>query len=246
MGLVNAEVVTASTIVLRTNVANKPYDDQKVRKALQLAVDNATVLKLGYNDAGTVAENHHVCPIHPEYYELPKIARDIEKAKALMTEAGQMDIEFDLIPYDAECEKNTGRRDRRAVPRGGHQGEAHRHSGIDRSGTTGRSIPGRRPSGTCVRWACRFWRWHIAPAKHGTKSAYSNPEFDAKLNAALAIADAAKRKELMKDVEQILQDSGIIIQPYWRKLTATHAPYVKNLVMHPTFEHDFGNVWLDK
>ena len=27
-----------------------------------------------------------------------------------------------------------------------------------------------------------------------------------------------KRKEVMKDIEQILQDSGIIIQPYWRKL----------------------------
>ena len=33
--------------------------------------------------AGTVAENHHVAPIHPEYAELPKVARDIAKAKAL-------------------------------------------------------------------------------------------------------------------------------------------------------------------
>lgn len=68
MGLVKEEVTTASTIVLRTNVNNKPFDDKRVRNALQLAVDNATVLKLGYNDAGTPGENHHVCPIHPEYY----------------------------------------------------------------------------------------------------------------------------------------------------------------------------------
>ena len=27
-----------------------------------------------------------------------------------------------------------------------------------------------------------------------------------------------KRKAMMKDIEQILQDSGIIIQPYWRTL----------------------------
>ena len=58
---------TASTIVLRTNIKNKPYDDQRVRNALQLATDNAVVLQLGYNNAGTVGENHHVCPIHPEY-----------------------------------------------------------------------------------------------------------------------------------------------------------------------------------
>ena len=42
------------------NVNNKPYDNQKVRNALQMAVDNATVLQLGYGGRGTVAENHHV------------------------------------------------------------------------------------------------------------------------------------------------------------------------------------------
>ncbi len=84
MDLVKSEVVTAATIVCRTNVANKPYDDQKVRQALQLACDNATILQLGYGGAGTLAENHHVAPIHPEYYELPKIQRDPAKAKALM------------------------------------------------------------------------------------------------------------------------------------------------------------------
>ena len=78
IGIPTSEVVTASTIVARTNVANKPYEDQKVRQALQLAVDNNVVLQLGYGNAGEVAENHHVCPIHPEYAELPKIARDME------------------------------------------------------------------------------------------------------------------------------------------------------------------------
>jgi peptide/nickel transport system substrate-binding protein len=77
MGLVKSEVVTASTIVLRTNVANKPYDDKKVRKALQLAVDNADrAASSATAIAGTPAENHHVCPIHPEYVELPKVPRD--------------------------------------------------------------------------------------------------------------------------------------------------------------------------
>jgi peptide/nickel transport system substrate-binding protein len=61
MDLVKSEVVTAATIVCRTNVNNKPYENQKVRQALQLAVDNSVVLQLGYGNAGTVAENHHVC-----------------------------------------------------------------------------------------------------------------------------------------------------------------------------------------
>lgn len=108
LDLVKSEVVTASTIVCRTNVANKPYDDEKVRRALQLAVDNNVVLQLGYGNAGTVAENHHVCQIHPEYYELAKVARDPAKAKALMEEAGQADFEHELITVDEDWHKNTG------------------------------------------------------------------------------------------------------------------------------------------
>jgi peptide/nickel transport system substrate-binding protein len=66
-GLVKSEVKTSATIVCRGNVKQKPYDDQRVRNALQMAFDNATILKLGVSGRGTVAENHHVAPIHPEY-----------------------------------------------------------------------------------------------------------------------------------------------------------------------------------
>jgi peptide/nickel transport system substrate-binding protein len=78
------------------------------------------------------------------------------------------------------------------------------------------------------------------------ETAYANPEFDKKLAEATAQPDVEKRKVLMKDLEQILQDSGILIQPYWRSLFNHSAPYVKNFGMHPTNEHDFHRVWLDK
>ncbi len=92
----------------RSNVKQKPYDDQRVRNALQMAVDNATILKLGIDDHGTIGENHHVSPIHPEYYPLPKKSRDLAGAKKLMTDAGQMDHEHELITSDEEYYKNTG------------------------------------------------------------------------------------------------------------------------------------------
>ena len=50
----------------------------------------------------------------------------------------------------------------------------------------------------------------------------------------------------MKDLEQILQDSGIIIQPYWRSLFTHSAAYVKNHGMHPGYGHDFYRVWLEQ
>jgi len=49
----------------------------------------------------------------------------------------------------------------------------------------------------------------------------------------------------MKDVEQILQDSGVIIQPFWQKLYSHTSKKVKNYGVHQTFEMDLQNVWLD-
>jgi peptide/nickel transport system substrate-binding protein len=245
MGLVKEEVTTASTIVLRTNVNNKPFEDKRVRNALQLAVDNATVLKLGYNDAGTPGENHHVCPIHPEYYELPPVPRDLEKAKALMTEAGMMDHEFELISYEAEYVKNPG--DVIAAQ--------CREAGFKVKRTV---IPGSSFWNDWTKYPWSTTEWNMRPlgvqvlalayrsGEAWNEAAYSNPDFDAKLNAALAVADAEKRRELMKDIESILQSDGIIIQPFWRALYRHHADYVKGLFMHQTFELHLEKVWLDK
>ena len=60
------------------------------------------------------------------------------------------------------------------------------------------------------------------------------------------MADAGKRKELMKDIEGILQDDGIIIQPFWRSLYRHTKPYVHGLEKHQTFELHMEKVWLDK
>jgi peptide/nickel transport system substrate-binding protein len=244
MGLETSEVVTASTIVARTNVENAPYDDQRVRQALQLAVDNAVVLQLGYGNAGEVAENHHVCPIHPEYAELPPIQRDMERAKALMEEAGQANFEHDLITVDEDWHRNTG--DAIAAQL--------REAGIRVKRTV---LPGSTFWNDWTKYPYSMTNWNMRPlgiqvialayrtGEAWNEAAYSNPDLDAKIDQALKIADPDERREVMKDIQQILQDSGIIIQPYWRKLYNHIAPEVKNHRMHQTFEHEFSKVWLD-
>ena len=245
MGLVKSQVTTASTIVLRTNIKNKPFEDKRVRNALQLATDNAVVLQLGYNNAGTVGENHHVCPIHPEYAELPKVPRDLAKAKALMTEAGMMDHEFELISYEADYVKNPG----------DVIAEHCREAGFKVKRTV---IPGSSFWNDWTKYPWSTTEWNMRPlgvqilalayrtGEAWNESAHSNPEFDKKLGAALAIVDAGKRKVLMADIEKILQDDGMIIQPFWRSLYRHTKPYVHGLEKHQTFEIHLEQVWLDK
>ncbi|WP_027167604.1 ABC transporter substrate-binding protein [Mesorhizobium sp. WSM3224] len=240
-----SEVVTAATVVSRFNVTHKPYDDQKVRQAMLLAVDNATVLQLGYGNAGTPAENHHVAPIHPEYVKLPEIKRDIAKAKQMLTEAGAIDFEHELISNDEDYHKNTT--DAIAAQL--------REAGIKVKRTV---LPSSTFWNDWTKYPFSETNWNMRPlgiqviaiayrsGEAWNETAYANPDFDKKVNEALGIADAEKRKVVMKDIEQTLQDSGIIIQPYWRKLYINIKPEVKNHSMHPTYEHDFGKVWLDQ
>ncbi len=244
MDLVKSEVATATTVVARTNVSQKPYDDKRVRNALQMAVDNNVVLQLGYNGRGTVGENHHVAPIQPEYYPLPKKTRDVEGAKKLMAEAGQSDFEHELITVEDDWQKNTG--DAIAAQL--------REAGIKVKRTV---LPGSTFWNDWTKYPYSITIWYMRPLAVQTlalgyrtgeawnETAYSNPDFDAKLKEALAISDPEKRREVMKDVETILQDSGIIIQPYWQNLYCHMSPKVRNYGIHQTFQIDLQKVWLE-
>jgi peptide/nickel transport system substrate-binding protein len=173
------------------------------------------------------------------------VPRDLAKAKALMTEAGQMDHEFELISYDSDYVKDPA--DVVAAQM--------REAGFKVKRTI---IPGTSFWNDWTKYPWSTTEWGMRPlgvqvlalayrsGEAWNESAYANPDFDKKLNAALAIADTAKRKELMKDVEFILQDSGVLVQSFWRSLYRHHATYVKNLKMHQTFELQLDKVWLDK
>lgn len=245
MDLVKSEISTSSTMVIRTHVDIKPFDDQRVRNALQLATDNNVILQLGYNNAGTVGENHHVWQNHPEYYPLPKVNRDVAKAKALMAEAGHADTELELISYEADYAKNPA----------DVIAEQCREAGIKVKRTV---IPGSSFWNNWTKYPWSTTEWNMRPlgvqvlalayrsGEAWNETGYANPEFDKKLNAAMAVSDAAKRKELMKDIEQTLQDSGILIQPFWRSLYRHAKPHVKNFEIHPFLEMDAEKTWLDK
>ena len=244
LGLERSESVTSITIVARTNVTAKPYDDQRVRNALQLAVDNSVVLQLGQNGAGVPAENHHVAPIHPEYVELPKVERDIEKAKALLTEAGQLDFEHELISSDEDWHKNTG--DAIAAQL--------REAGIKVKRTV---LPGSTFWNDWTKYPYSLTNWTMRPlgvqvlalayrtGEAWNETGFSDKTFDEKLAQALSINDPDQRKEVMKDIEKIIQDSGIIIQPYWRKVYNHHAASVHGYVQHPMQQLRLDKVWMD-
>lgn len=245
LGLVKSEAKTSTTLVCRSHVTTKPYDDQRVRNALQLAVDNGAVLQLAAHGYGTVAANYHVAPIHPEFYPVPEKKRDVEAAKRLMAEANQMDFEHDIISNDEDWHKDTG--DAIAAQL--------REAGFKVKRTV---LPSSTFWNDWLKFPLSTTNWNMRPLgvqilvlayRSGAawnEAAWSNPEFDKKLDAALMVPDPQKRKALMQDIETLLQESGIIIQPYWLTLFNHSTKQVRGYAMHPTFEIDLGKVWLDR
>lgn len=243
-GGVRNEVATANTVVARMNVTQEPYTDVRVRQAVQAAVDNAVILELGISGRGSVAENHHVSPIHPEYAELPKQTRDPAKALALLAETGKSDFEFDLISIDLDYHQASF--DAIAAQM--------RDAGLTVKRTI---IPGATFWNDWTKYPFSMTNWNMRPlgvqvlalayrsGQAWNESAYSNPDFDAKLAQALATADVEARRAIMAELQAMLQGDGVIIQPYWQNVYSHSSPRLKGYRVHQTFEMDLGNVWLE-
>ena len=75
------------------------------------------------------------------------------------------------------------------------------------------------------------------------ETALNNPDLDAALAEALSISDAEKRKVVMERIEKIMQDEGVLIQPYWRSLYRHTTPDVRGCEQHPMIEHHQYKWW---
>ncbi|MCL5779271.1 ABC transporter substrate-binding protein [Limibaculum sp. FT325] len=244
LGLVRSEIATGSTIVCRFNNTAPPYDDPRVRRACQLAVDNGIVLSLGIDGAGVVAENHHVGPMHVEYFALPPFRRDPEQARALLAEAGMSDHEFELISIDDDWRRNTT--DVIAAQM--------RDAGLKVKRTV---IPGDTFWNDWTKYPASTTDWTPRPlgvqvlalayrsGEAWNESGFADPAFDAALAEALGIPDPDRRRVVMERVERILQDSGTLVQPFWRNIARHMTPKVRNFEAHQAEEFHLEGVWLD-
>ena len=238
-----SQVVTASTIVIRPNQeaevdGKKPYADVRVRRAISMAVDNSVCLELGYAGLGEVAENHHVCPIHPEYAELPPLKHDPAGALALLKEAGMEDFEHEIISIDDDWRKNTTD----AVA------QQLRDAGFKVKRTI---LPGSVFWNDWAKYPFSSTNWNQRPlgvqvhalayrsGEAWNEFGWSNKEFDDLLEQALAIADADERRKVMRRMEEIIQSEGVTIQPYWRAIFRYVRKGLRGADMHVTFENRF-------
>lgn len=235
----------AQTLCIRMQ-PQKPFDDIRVRKAMVLASDNAQIMELAYRGKGVVAENHHVAPFHPEYAPLPPLKRDVEAAKKLLAEAGYpdgVDVEMTIGNTQGKWEQDTAQVLQQQVAEAGIRIKLNvlpstEYWNIWDKAPFSLTFWSHRPLGVMtLNLAYRTGAvWNEAK--------YSDPKFDAALDKAMGIVDPKERAKAMVEVEQILQDAAVMVQPYWAGKFTAHSEKVQNFKLHPSDYFKMDKVWL--
>jgi peptide/nickel transport system substrate-binding protein len=238
--LVLYETVTGQTGVARFHVTTAPFDDPRVRTAIRRCIDHEVLLQLAYQNLGTPGEDHHVCPIHPEYAQIPRPVQDYEEARRLLAEAGYedgLDIEIYSVA-NPTWEPNTCQVIAEMVS----------PAGINLSVNI---MPGGSYWDRWTDWPFGFTSWTHRPLgvqvlnlayRSGVpwnETNYSNPEFDSLLDQANGILDPDERRSVMAELEEMLQSDSIMIQPYWRAIHTASSTNLVGFELQPAREFDY-------
>jgi peptide/nickel transport system substrate-binding protein len=241
-----SSVDSAQTLCCRMQVDVKPFDDIRVRRAIVKAADNAAIKNLVFGEHGSVAHNFHVAPIHPEYAALPATVRDVAGAKQLLLEAGYdkgLDVTIVVGNNDGPWQQAVCEALRDQLK------EAGIRLAVDVVSTTKFwEVWNKVPFGA-TSWAHRpLGTMALAQAYRSgaswNDSHFSDPAFDAALSDAESTIDVAARKAKMRNVEKILQDAAVAVQPLWRPIFILASARVRGYSPHPARQMQLTKVWL--
>jgi len=242
------EARTAQTGCVRMRVDREPFDNKALRKAIQACVDTRRYTELIYQGRADVGEHHHVAQIHPEYFELPMLEQNYDRARELLAEAGYPDG----IDLSVDCGNTNGPWQQQVCEILKEQCEpvgirisinimpSAQYSEIWTETPFGITAWTHRPLGTMVL------SLGYRSGMPWNETNYSNPEFDAALAEAESIVDPDERRVVMEKVERILQEDAIMVQPLWQPKFFIAHEKVKGLTAHPTNYHQFHRVWIDE
>ncbi|MBK8902269.1 MAG: ABC transporter substrate-binding protein [Anaerolineaceae bacterium] len=251
-GLTTRAASTAQCLVLRMRVDLEPWNDNRVRTALKMSQDRSKNLQLAYFGEGDLSIDAHVAPIHPAYAELPIPEYDPEGARALLEEyAAEMGVELPLKVTLATKNDQNEPELAQAIK------ETAAAAGFDIT------LDITEPGGYWDRWTevdlgITSWTHRpldtmVLPLAYieeaigaWNETRWTDEEFETLLRQAEATLDVEARREIMANIEQIMQDRGPIGNSFWKNVwNVTHEKF-HNIEAHPTAYDLLNNVWIDE
>ena len=227
------------------SVTRAPFDDVRVRQAINLAVDRARTASFGINPTG-----HLFPPSLLGFSETaPVYAHDPDRARALLAEAGVPDIELRIGVFGATS--GNGVRIAQLIAQ-------------DLEAVGIRSVIEQRQEsvldiGTAVTDKYDMWNhgWgmglpdpsELAASLFGTGGAgnlggYSNPALDAKARDAIGITDREARARAYAEIEaDLLADAPFLFMGV-AQLNSMRSARLQNFVFDPALWTYWDRYWI--
>jgi peptide/nickel transport system substrate-binding protein len=214
------------------NEARPPFDDVRVRQALAYGIDRDAIVQAATFGNATV--NQTAIPAGSGwYYDYAPYSRDVEKAKALLEEAGVSDLTMDLMVVSSESQAVT---DAQVIAANlADIGVNVSIRQLDVSTWLADQTDGN--------FDAFLWSWignldpsdfyynqHHSGAGYNAQS-YSNPEVDALLDEAGTETDRDARKALYDQAAKLIVDDASYIYLYNPEVVAAWSPNVEGVTV---------------
>jgi len=246
-GIVGERVATGNFLNLVMRVDTKPFDDQRVRKALSMALDRQALVDVVLEGFGRPANDSIISPEAAFYTPTPKATYDPATAKALLAEAGYPNG-VDVVLYAAavpplrttlavavkEFAAAAGFRiEVKTVAMDEFLANVFRKAGF---------YVGSWNMGVTQD----FWYNTLLTTKGAlADSGWSNARFDEVIAAARRTTDAAERTRLYAEAQQLVVTELPYIVPFFLDRLAARRNYVQGLQLHPLNQpYQIDRVWL--
>lgn len=237
----------------RMNVTRPPFDDVRVRRALNYAFNKRHIQRLLF---GTATPAHGILPpgMPGRDEQLPPYPYDPARARALLAEAGYpdgFDVEYVTLPDDeprklaaslqADLAKIGVRVKIKVLSFAAYLSSVNTKDG---------------PPFSFTSWAMdypdptsfidlRFHSRNIADQGALNDSYFSDLTVDALIDRARAEPDAEERAAMYRRLERLLYDAVPWIWSYHRVAVEVVQPHVVGYAPHPVWLRDFTATWLD-
>ena len=230
------------------NLTREPFDDVRVRQAIALAIDRQVLCEAGFFGLCETIQGP-VGSGSPWDFNYEPYDQDIERAKALLTEAGYPDgFEMELLPTT-----QYGETVRAAQVLQQQLAEI----GIDATINAPEWSEWLELEGNFMydayicNWnglidADQYYYLQHRSDQVFNFTGYNNPEFDELVDAGRAISDFDERYQIYEQADEVLVDDAPYIYMYNKEEIRAYAPYVKGFVVRPDQTNYFKGVWLDQ
>lgn len=197
--------------IFALNNAKAPLDNPKVREAINLSIDRNTIIKQTMDGAG-IPLYGPMSPAMGSYYNGSldgKYTRDVEKAKALLAEAG-LSGGFDLeitVPSEYLIHVNTAVELQSELKDAGIKVKIKQ---VDWSTWLSDTYNGRNFQSTVIALTSEYAPYDVMnryiSSASGNFINYKNEKVDEIMNKIPGELDKEKRTEMYKEVQQLIAD----------------------------------------